>query len=90
VFQKALNRSQRSSQNLKKIIIIISRWCNIILLNAHAPTEEKGDDSKDSFYEEAEGGFDHFPKYHVKILLGDFNAKVGREDTLKPTVGNGK
>jgi hypothetical protein len=28
------------------------RWCNIIVLNVHAPTEEKSDDAKDSFYEE--------------------------------------
>ena len=34
-------------------------------------------ESKDSFYEELEQVFDHFPKYHMKILLGDFNAKVG-------------
>jgi hypothetical protein len=26
--------------------------------------------------------------YHMKILLGDFNAKVGREDTFKVTIGN--
>jgi hypothetical protein len=32
--------------------------------------------------------FDKFPKYHMKILLGDFNAKVGREDIFKPTIGN--
>jgi hypothetical protein len=38
---------------------------------------------KDSFYEELECVFDTFPKYHMKILLGDFNAKVGREDILK-------
>jgi hypothetical protein len=43
----------------------------------HAPTEDKCDDIKDSFYEELEGVFDQFPKYHTKILLGDFNAKVG-------------
>jgi hypothetical protein len=24
--------------------------------------------------------FDKFPKHHMKILLGDFNAKIGRED----------
>jgi hypothetical protein len=69
-------------------IVLTGRWCNIIVLNAHAPTEEKGDDSKDSFYEELEGFFYHFPKYHMKILLGDFDAKVGREDTFKPTIGN--
>ena len=32
--------------------------------------------------------FDHFPRYHMKILLGDFNAKVGRENIFKPTIGN--
>jgi hypothetical protein len=32
--------------------------------------------------------FDKFFKYHMKILLGDFNAKVGREDIFKPTIGN--
>ena len=31
--------------------------------------------------------FDHFLKYHMKMLLGDFNAKVGRENILKPTTG---
>ena len=25
----------------------------------------------------------------MKILLGDFNAKLGRDDILKPTIGNG-
>ena len=32
--------------------------------------------------------FDHFPKYHMKILLRDFNAKVGKENILKPTIGS--
>jgi exonuclease III len=43
---------------------------------------------KDSFYDELEHVFDKFPKYSTKILLGDFNAKVGREDIFKPTTGN--
>jgi exonuclease III len=67
---------------------IRDRWCHIIVLNIHAPTEDKTDDVKDSFYEELERVFDKFPKYHRKILLGDFNAKVGREDIFKPTIGN--
>jgi exonuclease III len=69
-------------------MVLRGRWCNIIVLNVHAQTEEKSYDSKDSFYEELEQIFDHFPKYHTKILLGDFNAKLGREDTFKPTIGN--
>jgi hypothetical protein len=27
--------------------------------------------------------FDKFPKYHMKILLGDFNAKVGKEEIFR-------
>jgi len=54
----------------------------------HAPTEAKSDDSKDSFCEELEQGFEHFPKYHTKILLGDFNVKVGSKNIFKPTIGN--
>ena len=65
-----------------------SRWCNIIVLNVHETSEDKSDDSKDSFYEELEQVFDHFPRYHMKFLLGDFNAKVRRENIFKPTIGN--
>jgi len=32
-------------------------WCNIIVLNVPAPSEEKSDDSKDSFYRELEQVF---------------------------------
>jgi hypothetical protein len=32
--------------------------------------------------------FDKSPKYDTKILLGDLNAQVGREDIFKPTIGN--
>jgi hypothetical protein len=63
-------------------IILRGRWCHIIVLNVHAPTEDKTDDGKDSLYEELVLVFDKFPKYQMKILLGDFNAKVGREDFL--------
>ena len=45
----------------------------------HAPSQEKSDESKDSFYEELEQIFCDFPKYHMKILLRNFNAKIGRE-----------
>jgi exonuclease III len=70
-------------------IVMRGRWNNIIFLNVHAPSEEKSEESKDSFYEKLEQVFHHFPKYHTKILLGDFNAKVRRENIFKPTIGKG-
>ena len=30
-------------------IVLRGRWCNIIVLNVHAPSDEKSDSSKDSF-----------------------------------------
>jgi hypothetical protein len=32
--------------------------------------------------------FDQFPRYQMKISIGDFNAKVGRGDIFKPIIGN--
>jgi exonuclease III len=58
------------------------------VLNVHAPTEDKIVDMKDRICEELEKVFDKFPKHHKNILVGDFNAKVGREDIFKPTIGN--
>jgi exonuclease III len=41
-------------------IILTGHWCNIIVLNVH---------------EELACVFDQFPRYNMKILLGDFNTK---------------
>jgi hypothetical protein len=43
---------------------------------------------KDNFSKELELVFDKFPKYNIKIVLGDSNATVGREDIFKPTDRN--
>ena len=61
------------------------RWLHIIV-NVHAPSEEKSEELEDNFYEELEV-FDHFPKYQMKSLLEDFNGKVGRENIFKPIIG---
>jgi hypothetical protein len=56
-------------------IILRGRWCHIIVLNFHAPTEDKTDDVKDSFYEELEPVLDRFPKYHMNIFVRRFQCQ---------------
>jgi len=68
-------------------IVLRCRWLHIIVVNVHAPSAEKSEELKDSFYEELEEVFNRIPKYRMKILLGDFNAKVAREDIFKPIIG---
>ena len=62
----AVNRVEFVSDRLLHKVLR-GRWRNTIV-NVHAPSEEKSDESKDSFYEELEQVFDHFPKYHMKML----------------------
>jgi hypothetical protein len=87
--QNSINRQESSLLAIAyhiPPIVLRGRWCNITVLNVHAPSEEKSNNSKANFYKELEQVFDHFPMYHMKILLGDFNAKVGRENIFKPTI----
>jgi PhoPQ-activated pathogenicity-related protein len=60
-------------------IILRGPWFHIILPNnVHAPTRDKIDEMIHSFYEGLENIFDKFPKCHMKMLLGNFNSKVGK------------
>jgi hypothetical protein len=53
-------------------IVLRGRWCNIIVLNVRAPSEEKTDHSKDSFYEEYLPGDFRLARYNTqdRILKG--------------------
>ena len=66
-------------------ITLKGRWCDVIVVNTHAPTEDKDDDIKDSFHEEL---FDQLPVHHMKILLGEFNAEIGRNNISQPSIEN--
>jgi hypothetical protein len=46
----------------------------------HATNKDEYYIKKDTFYEEVEQVFDHLPRYHMEIFLGESNAEVWRED----------
>jgi len=51
-------------------IVLRGRWRNNFVVKVPAPSEEKSELSKDIFYAKLEQVFDHFSKYHMKMLLG--------------------
>ena len=48
-------------------ITLKGRWCIIIVLNVHVPSEDKDDDIKDSFYEEMVRLFDRLLSHENQV-----------------------
>ncbi|CAI6370121.1 unnamed protein product [Macrosiphum euphorbiae] len=68
-------------------ITIESENFDAVLINAHAPTEEKDEDEKDLFYATLADIFASSTST-IRIVLGDFNAKLGREICYRNVIGN--
>jgi len=49
----------------------------------HAPTENKIENRRRVFNEELKQELHQIQKYRIKIMLGDFNGKLGGEDNCK-------
>jgi exonuclease III len=60
-------------------IRVREKFRNYSIINAHAPIEDKDDEEKDKFYLELETFYSQCPKQNIKMALGDFNTKVGKE-----------
>jgi hypothetical protein len=43
---------------------------------------------KEDFYNLLEQNINQIARSDIKIILGDFNAEVGKESIYKPTIGN--
>ena len=67
-------------------IRVCGKFRNYSIINAHAPTEDKDDEEKDKFYLELETVYSQCPKHDIKIVLGDSNAKVGKEGNNYPHI----
>ena len=52
------------------------------LVSCYAPTMTNPDETKDKFYEDLNALIASVPNADKLIVLGDFNARVGRDNTL--------
>lgn len=60
---------------------------NVSILNVYAPTEIADKEDKDEVYEKIEEEVDKMPKEDAILLLGDFNAQIGKEDYIEQVAG---
>lgn len=58
------------------------------MINVHAPHNESAEDVKDDYYETFARVYDELPAYDIKIVIGDFNTKVGKEEVYPLAKGS--
>ncbi|XP_063911974.1 craniofacial development protein 2-like [Zophobas morio] len=71
----------------ERMSYIRSKYRKISLVNIHAPTEEKDLEVKTEYYEELEREYVKIPKHDIKMVIGDANAMIGKENCYRPTIG---
>ena len=62
------------------------KFYNITIINVHAPTEEKDEETKERFYAELQQIQEKVPKHNLVIILGVYNAKIGRERAYQKVI----
>ena len=67
---------------------IKAKWFSCTLINVLAPTNEKKTEEMKDLYNLLDQTINQIAGSDIKIILGDFNAKVGKENIYTPTIGN--
>ena len=65
-------------------IRIQGRALNLTIIQVYAPTTEASESDIEDFYSSLQETFDAAPSKDIKLLIGDFNAKVGC--SLEPSI----
>ncbi|GFX51630.1 craniofacial development protein 2 [Trichonephila clavipes] len=63
------------------------RHYNTTLICAHAPTDGKDETEKDLFYDLLMKSYNSCPAQDMKLVIGDFNAEIGRELFISSNAG---
>lgn len=69
-------------------IRVKGKYNNLTFICIYAPTETGDGEESDIFYYKLEEVCSKTNRYDMLIILGDFNAKVGRENFIKTVAGN--
>lgn len=68
-------------------IILKRRIFDMGIICCYAPTEDRQIKKKDEFMKDFDRAYEDIPRYCKKLVLGDLNAKITKEETYKPTIG---
>ena len=63
-----------------------SKCQNMSIIQVYAPTNDATEEEKESFYYQLQTVYDRTPRRDVIVVIGDFNAKIGNNNTGMETV----
>jgi len=70
------------------VLTLSTQWFDISFVNLHAPTGDKQQEEKELFYEDVITTLNTIPRRRIQIVLGDLNARIGKEIAFRPVTGS--
>ncbi|XP_055375392.1 uncharacterized protein LOC129608093 [Condylostylus longicornis] len=69
------------------VLKLRGKFQNITLLSVYSPTETTEDELKEAFYDDIFRVCNKISRHDLIIIMGDFNAKIGKENFIKNVAG---
>ena len=85
-FKENVIEFESISDRVARIVIQITRRYRMQIVQVYAPTSSYSDEEVESFYEDLSQAYEK-GKCHIKIVMGDFNARIGERQQSEISVG---
>ena len=76
---------QPVSDSIMTMRIPLTKDRNATIVSAYAPTMANHEENKETFHSQLKGTLRNIPSTYKLLLIGDFNARIGRENNKWPS-----